>query len=321
LLIRFYLWRQHNEILAMRSMGLSCFQIALPGIMVGVCAALISAVMSLYALPASFSKAMEIRSIAQTRIAPGMLVEGVPNAILPQLSLSFQRWLSSEIIGSVVVTEDRNPGDFTLVVADRGQFVEQNGDYALVLENGFQVIHKSPDDAHDVIFNQLSIPLTDPNAAVGRYGGYYVEPIGNLLNPPAEVRQNPHDLAIWLNEAHHRIINPLRCISCALLLLGVLIPGLQSYTELIFRLLLAVALSFAESSAVTVAFVLTQRHVDAMPLLYLLPVIPGATGALLLFLGDRYHLRWILLPALWRGKPDAGTAAAAMRSASRSPVE
>ena len=46
LLARFYLWRQHNEILAMRSMGMSCFQIALPGIMVGVCACLFSAVMS-----------------------------------------------------------------------------------------------------------------------------------------------------------------------------------------------------------------------------------------------------------------------------------
>jgi len=306
LLIRFYLWRQHNEILAMRAMGLSCFQIALPGIMVGVCAALISAVMSLYALPGSFSKAMEIRSVAETRVAPGMLVEGVPNTILPQLSLSFQRWLSPEIFAGVVVTEDRKPGDFSLVVADRGQFVERNGDYILVLENGSQVIHNSADDVHDVAFNQLSIPLTVPKVAIGQNGGYYVQPIGNLLNPPAWVRQNPRELAIWLNEGHHRIINPLRCISCALLLLGVLIPGLQSYTELIFRLLLAVALSFADSAAVTFAFVLTQQHVDAMPLLYLLPVIPGATGALLLFLGDRYHPRWILLPALWRGKPRRG---------------
>jgi hypothetical protein len=127
-----------------------------------------------------------------------------------------------------------------------------------------------------------------------------------LLNPPAEVRQDPHNLAIWLSEGHHRIINPLRCISCALLLLGVLVPGLQGYGELIVRLLLAIALSFAESSASTIAFVAARRHADAMPLLYLLAVFPGAVGALLLWLDDRRHPRWLLVPALWRSKARRG---------------
>lgn len=309
LLARFYLWRQHNEILAMRSMGMSCFQIALPGIMVGVCACLFSAVMSLYALPASFAKAMEIRSIAETRVAPGMLVEGIPNAILPQLSLSFQRWLSSDVIGEVVVTEDRKPGDFTFVVAERAQFIEKNGNFALVLENGSQVVHNSSDDVRHLTFDQLSIPLTGRDAPAGQDHGYYVEPIGKLLNPPAEIRQDPHNLAIWLSEGHHRIINPLRCIGCALLLLGVLVPGLQGYGELIVRLLVAIALSFAESSAATIAFVAARQHADAMPLLYLLAVFPGVVGALLLWLGDRRHPRWLLVPALWRSKGRSGAEA------------
>ena len=307
LLARFYLWRQHNEILAMRSIGMSCFQIALPGIMVGVCACLFSAMMSLYALPASFAKAMEIRAIAETRVAPGMLVEGIPNAILPQLSLSFQRWLSSDVIGEVVVTEDRKPGDFTFIAAERAQFVEKEGNYVLVLENGSQVVHNAPDNVRNVTFFQLSIPLTKSEAALsGPTHGYYTQPIGELLNPPDDVRQDPQDLAIWQSEGHHRIINPLRCIGCALLLLGVLVPGLQGYAELIVRLLLAIALSFAESSASTIAFVAARRHVEMMPLLYLLPVIPGAMGALLLYLGDRHHPRWILIPALWRGKMRRG---------------
>jgi len=323
LLIRFYLWRQHNEILAMRAMGLSCLQIALPGIMVGICAALFSAVMSLYALPLSIGKATEIRTIAQTRVGPGMLVEGVPNTILPQLSLSFQRWLSTDIVGEVVVTEDRKPGDFSFVVAERAQFVEKNGLYVLVLENGSQLVHHSAEDVRQLSFDQLSFPLTVPDRVQGTQG-FYDQPIGNLLSPPEEVRQNPQQLAVWLSEGHHRIINPLRCIGCALLLLGVLVPGLQSYSELIVRLLLATALTFAESSASTVAFVVAQRHAEMVPLLYLLPVVPGAIGALLLFLGDRHQPRWILLPALWRRKPpgtEDGGYAAGVTFASRASFE
>jgi lipopolysaccharide export system permease protein len=325
-LIRFYLWRQHNEILAMRSMGLSCFQIALPGIMVGVCAALFSAVMSFYVLPASFNKAMEIRSIAQTRVGPGLLVEGVPNTILPQLSLSFQRWLSTDVVGEVVVTEDRKPGDFSFVVAERAQFVEKNGLYVLVLENGSQLVHHSAEDVRQLSFDELSFPLTVPNGVVHGNGAhsFYDQPIGVLLNPPEEVRHDPRQLAVWLSEGHNRIINPLRCIGCALLLLGVLIPGLQGYAELIVRLLLATALTFAESSVSTVAFVIARRNAEIVPLLYLLPVIPGGIGALLLFLGDRHQTRWILLPALWRRKPrspDDGDYAGGVTFASRASFE
>jgi lipopolysaccharide export LptBFGC system permease protein LptF len=324
LLLRFYLWRQHNEILAMRTMGLSCLQIALPGVMVGICAALFCAVMSLYALPLSFGKAMEIRNIAQTRVGPGMLVEGVPNTILPQLSLSFQRWLSTDVVGEVVVTEDRKPGDFSFVVAERAQFVEKNGLYVLVLENGSQLVHHSAEDVRQLSFDQLSFPLTVPGRVVNGTHGFYDQPIGNLLSPPESVRQDPQQLAVWLSEGHHRIINPLRCIGCALLLLGVLIPGLQGYAELIVRLLLATALTFAESSVSTVAFVVAQRHAEMVPLLYLLPAIPGAIGALLLFLGDRHQTRWILLPALWRRKPrspDDGGYAAGVTFASRASFE
>jgi len=302
LLARYYLWRQHNEILAMRAAGMSCWQIALPGIMVGICAALFSGVMATCLLPVSFNKAMEIRSIAQTRIAPGMLTEGVQNDILPQLSLSFERWLSADVIGDVVVTEDRNPGDFTFVAAERGQFIEKNGDYVLVLENGTQLVHHSAADVHRVSFDQLSIPLTEPENAVNFSGGYYQQPIGRLVNPPENVRQDPQQFGVWVSEGHHRIVNPLRCIGCALLLLGLLIPGLQGYAELIIRLLLAVVLSFAEGSASTAAFVVAQRHAEMVPLLYLLPVIPGAIGAALLLLGDHHHLRWIVLPQIGRGK-------------------
>lgn len=302
LLARYYLWRQHNEILAMRSIGLSCWQIALPGIMVGVCAAVFCAVMSMYALPATFGKAMEIKNAAETRIAPGLLVEGVQNRISPQLSLSFQRWLSAHVVGEVVVTQDRSPGDFTFVVAERGRFAEKDGVYVLVLENGSELTHRSAEDVSRVSFDQLSIPLVEPERIVNPARGFYDQSIGMLLNPPEEVRRDPVQLATWLSEGHHRIVNPLRCIGCALLLLGLLVPGLQGYAELIVRLLLAAALTFAESSASTFAVVAAQRHAEVVPLLYLLPLVPSAIGALLLFLGDKHHLRWVVVPALWRPK-------------------
>jgi lipopolysaccharide export system permease protein len=262
----------------------------------------------MYVLPETIDRAEEIRAVAETRIAPGMLIEGVANTITPQITMSFQRWLSPDVIGEVVLTQDRKPGDFTFIAAEQGYFVEKDGTYVLVLQNGSQLIHKSADDVHQVSFTELSIPLTAPERNVAPGNGFYDQPIWKLLNPPEEARQNPQSLAVWLSEGHHRIINPLRCTSCALLLLGVLVPGLQGYAELIIRLLVAVGLSFAENSASTVAFVLAQRHAEICPLLYLLPLTSGGIGAALLCLGDRHHPRWLRTPKLWRAKPRSAEA-------------
>jgi len=324
LLLRFYLWRQHNEILSMRAMGMSCWQIAMPGILVGICAGLVCAFMSMFALPATFGTAMEIKNAAANRVAPGMLVEGVQNTITRQLSISFQRWLSADVIGNVVVTQDRNPEDFTFIVADRAQFAEKNGAYFLVLEEGSEIIHHSPEDARTVSFAQMSIPLNEPGRIISNEHGFYDSPIGALLDPPKEVWSDPDRLAIWLSEGHHRIVNPLRCVGCALLLLGLLVPGLQGYSELIVRLLLAAGLTFAESSASTVIVMVTQHHANAIPLLYLLPVVAASIGSLLLYLGDRLHPRWILVPALWRRQPRTAQAARyapGVTFAGRSPLE
>jgi hypothetical protein len=138
--------------------------------------------------------------------------------------------------------------------------------------------------------------------------GFYTESIGKLLSPPEEVRQDRRLLAAWVTEGHHRIINPLRCIGVALLLLGVLVPGLQGHGELLIRLAVAVGLAFAENSASTIAFAMAQRSAHAAPLLYLLPLISGSIGAMLLCAGDRHRPRWLRRLKFWRSEKGRASA-------------
>jgi lipopolysaccharide export LptBFGC system permease protein LptF len=306
LLVRYYLWRQHNEVLTFRTMGLSCWQIALPGIATGVCTALFAASMSMYVLPKSVSAGERIRAVAQTRIAPHMLEESVPNIIVPGVSISFERWLSTDVIGKVVLTDDRKEGEFVFVNADRARFSEKNGLYTLYLENGTHLTRDAAGDVHRVEFSALAVPLTTGVEVPANVdSGFYTQPILKLLNPPEEVRQDRRNLALWVTEGHHRVINPLRCIGVALLLLGVLVPGLQGYGELLIRLAVALGLAFAENSASTIAFAMAQRSASAAPFLYLLPVISGGVGALLLSAGDRHLQRWLSRLTFRRGETGA----------------
>jgi len=131
--------------------------------------------------------------------------------------------------------------------------------HTLVLEAGTHFTRDTAGEVRRVEFSELAVPLTTADAPVtNQNGGFYVQPIGSLLNPPPEVRQDRRALAAWVTEGHHRIINPLRCIGVALLLLGVLVPGLQGYGELLIRLIVAVGLAFAENSASTIAFAMAS---------------------------------------------------------------
>ena len=291
-LARYYLWRQHNEILTLRGAGLSCWQIARPGLAVGVCAALFTASMAMYALPRSIGVAENIRAAAELRIAPPMLQEGISNELAPGLSISFQRWRTSDVIDGVVLTDDREPGRFSFVNAARAQFIEAGGSYVMVIQKGMRFTQTAT-GVDRVSFEEFSIPLGGETPSTARKAnGYYEQSIAFLLSPPEEVRQNPQLWTICVMEGHHRIINPLRCIGCVLLVLGILVPGRQGYTELFIRLVLALGAAFAENSASTVIFAMTQRTMEAAPLLYILPLLSAGIGALLLCAGDSHFGRW-----------------------------
>lgn len=295
---QYYLWRQHNEILSQRSAGRSCWQIAAPGIAAGACMGLFCALMSLWALPGTFGDAEDIGAAAEVRITPSMLQEGVPNRVMPKLSISFRRWRAGDIIEGVVMTDDRAPGEFAFVSAERGRFIKADGIYVLVLENGSNFIHSAAGEVHHVAFSQLAVPLKASEARK-HARGYYEESIGRLLDPPPQIRKDPRLWAAWVTEGHHRIINPLRCIACILLVLGIVVPGRQGNTELIVRLILALGVSFAEDAAATVVFAMAQERVEAAPLLYLFPLASAGIGALLLWSGDR-HLKRSLPWPRWR---------------------
>jgi lipopolysaccharide export system permease protein len=313
-LARYYLWRQDNEILTMRSSGRSCWQIARPGIVVGAGAGIFVATMSLYALPPTIGMAEQIRALAKNRVSPGMLEEGTQNTLQPGLSISFKRRIAADVIESVVLADDRKPEKYTLIIAERGRFVPTEGIYVLVMEDG-DTFSRSADtgEVRRVAFNELSMPLNPPDLPPHN-GGFYEEHVGYLLNPPAELRADRRVWAACVAEGHHRIINPLRCLACALLVMGVLIPGRQGFTELGVRLVLALVLSFAENTTSTIIFSAAQRHVEGGPLLYLLPAAAGGIGALLLCWGDMRLYRWSRWTRMWRQPYSAGVTLAAPAS-------
>src|SRR5262249_2205599 len=142
----------------------------------------------------------------------------------------------------VTILDGRKPDSFTYILADQAELVtpkDGDGDRVLVLENGsYQVRSASDPDSKPINFAQLILPISDssdgaPGWRDGR--GTSEQPIGRLLDPPANVRADPNAHAFWLVEGHKRIILPLLCLSYALFTVGILLRGRYQRQDTLLR--------------------------------------------------------------------------------------
>src|SRR5260370_12763976 len=88
---RYYQWIENNEVLTLRSAGRSSCQIACPGIIVAVLAALFCALNSLYLLPLSWGSLEDIRFQAGANVGVQVLPPGHQHEFIPGISAPFPR--------------------------------------------------------------------------------------------------------------------------------------------------------------------------------------------------------------------------------------
>jgi lipopolysaccharide export LptBFGC system permease protein LptF len=284
---RYYQWIENNEVLTLRSAGRSSRQIACPGIIVAVLAALFCALNSLCLLPLSWASLEDIRFGAVANLGVDVLQPGYQQEITPGISVAFaRRSLDGTTLDDIVVLDGRKEYAFTQIWARRGRFLESDGVFLLLLDSGAYSI-RTPTGIKKVDFDTFSlpVPIGTPEGAAQRPRGFYEEPVKQLLNPPIGVRNDTRVRAQWLSEGHRRIINPLLCVGNVVLVLGLLVPRRQGMRPtLMFAL--AVASALATNTLPDPIISLATRNIELLPVLYLIPTIPAIVGGLLLAESD-----------------------------------
>jgi lipopolysaccharide export system permease protein len=288
---RYHQWIENFEILTLRCAGRSSRQIACPGIVAGVLAALFCSFNSLWLLPLSWRSLEEIRSatVANPRVIARQ--PGYQEEIVPGLSLGFAgRGRDVTTLKNIVVLDSRNTRSVTEIWARRGRLVRSGEDWSLLFETGSYIV-RTAGGTTKVGFDTLSMPLGE-GISPARSRGFYEEPLTRLLNPPSEVRKDAQASAQWQAEGNRRIINPLLCVGNVVLVLGLLVPRQQRRnTRLMALFAIAVASALATNFLPDPIVSIVARDSKFMPLLYLLPVAPMIVGWLLLAGSDvRYSL-------------------------------
>ena len=280
---RYYQWIENNEVLSLRSAGRSSSQIASPGVIVAVLAALFCALNSLYLLPLSWGSLEDIRFEAAANVGVEVLQPGYQQEIIPGVSVAFaRRSPDGTTLEDIVALDGRKEHEFTEIWSRRGRFLESGGVSLLMLDSGAYFVHTST-GIEKVDFDTFSLPVRGgtSDGTAERPRGFYEEPVTRLLNPPAEVRNDALVWAQWRVEGHRRIVNPLLCVGNVILVLGLLVPRRQGRRQTLL-FVLAVASAFATNTLPDPLITMAIRDMDLLPLLYLLPTVPAIVGGLLL---------------------------------------
>ena len=285
---RYHQWIENNEVSTLRSTGLSCRQIACPGIIASLLAGSFCGLNSLCLLAPSWGILEDIRLEALANPSVDALQAGYQQEIIPGLSVGFaRRTLDSSILEDIVVLDSRKEDAFINIWARRGRLLRTDEDLLLLFDRGAYIV-RTTTGTEKVDFDTFSLPLESGmlGGMTAHARGFYEEPVTRLLNPPSEVRNDTLVLAQWLAEGHRRIINPLLCVGNVVLVLGLLVPRRQGDFRLKILFLLAVASALATNTLPDPIVLMAIRNIDFLPLLYLLPAVPTIAGGLLLVGSD-----------------------------------
>jgi len=122
---QYYRWIENNEILALRSAGRSSRQIACPGMILAVLAALFCALNSLCLLPVSWASLQDIRFGAVANLSADILQPGYQQEITPGISVAFaRRSHDGTTLEDIVALDRRKEHAFSQIWARRGRFLE-----------------------------------------------------------------------------------------------------------------------------------------------------------------------------------------------------
>ena len=282
-------WLADREIVSLRSLGLSEWSIAWPGIAAALLFTVLTACVTIFILPLSAGKLFDIVYVASHNLPYRMLREGSFNPAAPGISFAFRSWRSDSTVDDVTIYDRHVPDTFRVIRAESGSFIPSAHGDVLELQNGtFTRLSDDDAPAGPFAFRQLEMPLDRASIdASSRPQTWFEQQIWRLLNPPADVDPDSQAWSGWVSEGHQRIITPLLCLNYVLLSLGVMLRVPPRVRTPIYHLAgVGGAVALLHIGTV-IAHSMVVRNYHLLFAFYLFAFLPAAIGVALLWFGNR----------------------------------
>jgi lipopolysaccharide export system permease protein len=286
-----------SELVVMRAAGLGPLVLARPVFILAGLAFLTLMSLSAYFLPASNREFKDLQFEIRNHFVSALLQEGAFTTISDKLTIYIGgRNERSEVIG-LLVNDDRDPQQPVTILAERGAFANSAQGSRIIMVNGSrQRFDRASGKLSVLTFERYTLDLDMlRDAPVVRFRDAQERFLGELFWPPADLDASTRHS--FLVEGHQRLVVPLAVFSFVMIPLACLLPGELNRRGQLGRVLLAIGFALLFQALDLGIKNVASRHAAAIPLMYLIDLLPLASGfGILLFGGIKLGF-WRLAPA------------------------
>jgi lipopolysaccharide export system permease protein len=267
-----------SELVVMRAAGVGPLALARPVFVLAGIAFLILMSFSAYFMPASTRAFKDLQFEIRNRFVSALLQEGTFTTISDKLTIYIAGRDSRGQVTGLLINDDRNPQQPVTLLAERGAFADEGDGSRIIMVNGSrQSFNRATGKLSVLTFDRYTLDLNMLKGAPEvRWRDAEERFLPDLFWPPAQLDRATRNS--FLVEGNQRIVIPLSLFSFVMIPLACLLPGEFSRRGQLRRVLLAIGLAFLFQAADLAIKNLAGRHVAAIPLMYLIDLLPLAVG-------------------------------------------
>ncbi len=276
-----------RELTVMRAAGLSDAAIARPALACASIAVVLSYVLNLWIVPASYHAFRQYEFEIRNKMAAFLLQEGVFTPVSNAMTVYVRARDPDGTLHGILVEDDRLKNTRATILAQRGDLVVADGVPRVVLYNGSrEEIDRKTGRLNVLTFARNTIDLTSSDKDSQPLPDSSEMSLGELLHPDPHIVAS-RDRGKLLVEANRRLSAPLTALSFAMIALVAVLRGAFSRNATIVRPLIAIFTVVGVLAADLVIQNVAARAEALIPLIWIVAALPGVVCAAMLFLSDR----------------------------------
>jgi lipopolysaccharide export system permease protein len=267
-----------SELVVMRAAGMSPLVLARPVLILGGVAWVMLMSLSVYFLPASNREFKDLQFEIRNRFVSALVQEGAFTTITDKLTIYVAGRDARGQVTGLLIDDARDPQQPVTILAERGAFADTAQGSRIIMVNGSrQRFNRATGKLSVLTFDRYTLDLDllrDTGAA--RFHEPQERFLGELFWPPKDT--DPVTRHSFVVEGNERLIVPLSVFSFVMIPLAWLLPGELNRRGQLRRVLLAVAVAFLFQALDLGAHELATRDLGAIPLMYLINLLPFLFG-------------------------------------------
>ena len=270
-----------SELVVMRAVGMGPWRLAAPALVLAGIVTIAVYILNIWLSPYANRELVRLQYEVRHEFATVLIREGSFNDISDHLTIYLRKRLENGEMQGLLVHDTRQPGKDVSVMAQRGVMADSPGGVKVIMIDGLrQEMDIKTGQMSELYFDRY---LVDFQVADDRPVDRVVDPrersLGELIDPPPDIRANSYMMRQFAAELHMRLSTPLLAMAFAIIGLAALLGGDYNRRGQGKRIAVAALLVIALQSASLGLTGLAGKLPAVIPLMYLLylaPLVPGA---------------------------------------------